>query len=103
MRLTWVMGYGRTGGMKDKQEKLKFAEGDDAMVFDPLLYIDDIETPIETTMKLAKVMRSYNDEHGLAMADVVFEHDRRYSRSHYQGFMLTPEEWEKARVDRNGD
>ncbi len=62
-------------------------EGVDVMVFDHLSYIDDIKTPLSTTMKKAKITHRYidatrnnDDKH---QVEVMFYHNGQKSKGHF--------------------
>ena len=81
------------------KKRLEFDEreifpGTRVLVFDPRLSVDDVKTPLTTTMQPATVLRRYGyktkpdfmTETGWTYPDVVdvrFDHDGRESRGHF--------------------
>lgn len=55
-------------------------------VFDPRLFKNDYETPLDKTMQSATVLRRYFYK-GQEVADVRFDHDGRESKGHFTWFI----------------
>jgi hypothetical protein len=53
------------------------------LVFDPLLFKNDIETPLSFTMRPATIVKHYGDK-DYDLVDVVFDHrPEKVSRGHF--------------------
>jgi hypothetical protein len=61
-------------------------EGMRVKVFDPFLFRNDKDTPLEVTMKPGIVIRVYKDKHGREVADIDFDH-RGISKGHLITFI----------------
>ncbi len=76
------------------KENDDFYPGTRVMVFDPSLYIDDITTPIKTTVKPATIVcwfGCWNYNHTYyhdSLIDVIFDHrPDKISKSHFTSFV----------------
>lgn len=53
------------------------------LVFDNLLFVDDVKTPSSFTMRPAKIVKSYTKQ-GRELVDVLFDHrPDKISRAHF--------------------
>jgi hypothetical protein len=68
-----------------------FYPGTKVLVFDSRLFVDDIRTPLKTTMQEATVLRWYGKRPGRmitgppydSLIDIRFHRDQRISRGHF--------------------